>query len=132
MPTGFDLDSTGLITYTTWGFMAANIAYTNATKLPLYLQWPPSDNETDADWAKVARSRLSYAGRFSINIDYPVSETEGQLLHGPLMVTSVPSMDGATQARNYTIIKQHGVTYLNLSFTNQLNNRADLVWKRIE
>ena len=133
-PTNADLESKGLLTYTSWGYLAVNIVSTNVTRRPIHLQWPPLANETDADWAKVGKSALSYAGPWSISADFPTSsETKGVVVHGPLAVCSIPSLDGATMVRNYTISKQKDGRYLNLSFTNYPSrNRADVHWKRME
>jgi len=123
----------GLITYTRYGYMSANMAATETEWRPLNIGWPPKTNDSDTDWALVARHSMSYAGKFSINESVPSTIYQGQLLHGPMTVASVPDMVGATQRRNYLVWEHDGETYLVVSvpIDDDSTARSEIVWRRV-
>ena len=99
---------------------------------PQHLLWPPSANDSDADWALVGRSVMSYTTRFHINMDLPASQIHGQILHGPIDFASVPSLVGTTLVRNYTMERKGGDDYLLLQAKNAEQTwKHDILWRRI-
>ena len=70
---------------------------------PTNVRWPPKDSDPASSWELIARHSLSYAGPFGLNASVENTKTEGQLLHGPVQVASVPVMMGEVQARNYAV-----------------------------
>ena len=123
----------GLITYTRYGYMSANMAATETEWRTLNTRWPPKANDSDNDFALVARHSMSYAGKFSINESLPFTQYQGQLLHGPMTVASMLYMVGATQRRNYLVREQDGETYLVVSvpIDNDSTARSEIVWRRV-
>ena len=73
---------------------------------------------------------MSYAGRYSLNESVPATAQRGQLLHGPMMVASVPSMVGAVQARNYTVIEREDGVYLKVS-PSGVDVNSEIWWRRV-
>lgn len=104
----------------------------NSTLRPPHLLWPPSANDSDADWARIGRSIMSYTARFHISKDVPASQVHGQVLHGPIDVANVPSLVGTTLVRNYTVGRRDGDEYLLLQDLNDKGTlRSDILWRRI-
>jgi len=99
---------------------------------PLSVGWPPKTNDSTSDWALVGRNSFSYAGRFGVKPGS--SKTQGQVVHGPMEVASVPSFAGTTETRNYTVEKRGGLTYLawHVALDDVGDLRADVYWRRIE
>lgn len=132
-PNPMGLGAGGIITYTTWGYMSANMAAKDPAMRPTSISWAPKPNDSDADWALVGKHALSYAGPFRLNESVPATETEGQLLHGPIVVASVPLMEGVTFVRNYTVFKRDDDTYFRVSSRNAAGDfYAEIWWKRLE
>ena len=84
--------------------MSAVMSLTDRTVRPLTVGRPPKTSDSASDWALVGKNSFSFAGRFRINNDLPVSVKEGQLLHGQMDVASVPSFERTTEARNYSLV----------------------------
>ncbi|KAK3314234.1 hypothetical protein B0H66DRAFT_374505 [Apodospora peruviana] len=121
----------GLLTYDRAGYVASNMASTNPLLRPPSVSWPPpTDNQSDAEWALAAKYALSYAGPFSIGTSFPATEVEGEVRHGPLMVSSVPGMVGSTQVRNYTLHDHDDDIFLEL-WGDWNGTRAAVWWKRL-
>lgn len=83
----------------------------SATKLG----WPPKSNDSDTDWALVGRNGLAYTGPFRLNESVPATETQGQIIHGPLTAASLPSMVGTSITRDYRVYNRDEGIYLHLS-----------------
>ncbi|KAM7183209.1 Lipocalin-like domain containing protein [Rhypophila sp. PSN 637] len=131
---GWGRNPSGLLTYTRWGYMSANMAATEPDWRPDSIEWPPKATDSDADWLLVGKHAMSYAGPFSLNASVPATKTQGQLLHGPMHVASVPSMVRDTQKRDYFVKEQDGVTYLYVYATgvsNGVDFRSEIVWQRV-
>lgn len=114
--------------------MSATMAATETDWRPKGIRWPPKDTDSDADWLLVGKHAMSYAGPFSINASVPATKTQGQLLHGPIQVASVPSMVGETQQRDYFVKEQGGVVYLYVTVTGVTNGvdfKSEIVWNRL-
>lgn len=129
-PSTWGLRPVGLLTYTRYGYMSANMAATEEDVRPLNIGWPPEDTDSDADWALVGRHAMAYAGPFSINQSAPATKYQGELLHGPHTVASVPDMVGRTQARKYVVTERDGEVYLTVSVQKGVL-RSEILWKRI-
>jgi len=130
LPSNFGLHPVGLLTYTREGYMSANMAATEPPYRPQTVRWPPRDADSAADWALVGQHAMSYAGRYSLNESVPATAQRGQLLHGPMMVASVPSMVGAVQARNYTVIEREDGVYLKVS-PSGVDVNSEIWWRRV-
>ncbi|KAK5656829.1 hypothetical protein OQA88_4377 [Cercophora sp. LCS_1] len=132
-PNPLGLGAFGIITYTPWGYMSANMAARDPTMRPTNINWAPKANDSDADWALVGKHALSYAGPFRLNESVPATETEGQLLHGPIEVASVPTMEGLTFVRNYTVVKvKNDGTYFRVAARSASGEfYAEIWWKKI-
>ncbi|KAK3324982.1 Lipocalin-like domain-containing protein, partial [Apodospora peruviana] len=130
-PSNWGPDPVGLLTYTREGYMSANQAATVPEWRPTNIVWPPKDNDSDADWALIGRHAMSYAGHFSINTSLPATTTHGQLLHGPLVVASMPYFVGQVQVRNYTVKEQDGETYLFVHAGNVSALMSEILWRRV-
>ncbi|KAK3314596.1 hypothetical protein B0H66DRAFT_641960 [Apodospora peruviana] len=129
----FENKTTGIITYTTRGIIS--VIMTNPTNRPEHLLWPPAANDSDADWALIGRSIMSYTTRFHIGKEMPATSPgirQGQILHGPIDVANVPSLVGTTLAREYTMSRRDGDEYLLLQALNpEATSRNDILWRRI-
>ncbi|KAI8933868.1 hypothetical protein NX059_009566 [Plenodomus lindquistii] len=125
----------GILIYTATGFMSATITATEPELRP-NLTFPFNFNDTDADWALVGKHSIGYAGPLRINAALPANETSGQVFHGPLTVANVPTWQGDSQPRNYTVIDQEEegemVRYLRIGSDRGNGNRGVLWWKRID
>ncbi len=110
--------------------MAANMAATEPEWRPTNINWAPKDNDSDTDWAMVGKHAMSYAGHFSLNTSVPATEVKGQLLHGPIVAASVPTMVGKTQVRNYEVIERQEGVYLKVAVgSNGLD--SEIWWIRV-
>jgi hypothetical protein len=124
------LNPVGLITYTRYGYMSANLVTTEGANRSLSINWPPRDGDPDADWALAGKGALSYAGLFSVN--ETSTKDRGVLFHGPMTAASVPAMINATQVRHFEVHDRDDGTYLLLYILNEKSNvRGDIWWKRL-
>ncbi|KAK0710690.1 hypothetical protein B0H67DRAFT_684455 [Lasiosphaeris hirsuta] len=97
---------TGILTYTRTGWMSANLASIDTEFSPQNISWPPHDA-------------------------YPATEEEGQLIHGPLTVSSLPSWRGTLQARNYTVYKRDDGVFLRIWAYSGVF-KTHIWWKRLD
>lgn len=111
--------------------MSATITATEPALRP-NLTFPFQSTDSDRDWALVGKHGVAYAGPFRISDDVPANLTHGQLFHGPLTVANVPTWQGADHRRNYTIVKQDGVTWLQIGSERGGGYRGVLWWRRID
>ncbi|KAK4149776.1 Lipocalin-like domain-containing protein [Chaetomidium leptoderma] len=131
-PSPWGRNPVGLLTYTRYGYMSANMAATEENVRPLNIRWPPKDTDADEDWVLVGRHAMSYAGVFSINQSVPATKFGGQLVHGPMIAASVPAMVGSTSGRNYAVHEREDATYLLVSIpSDDPNFRSEIWWKRV-
>ena len=126
----WDAAPVGLLTYTRYGYMSANMAATEEAVRPKTVRWPPQDTDPVEDWALVRSHAMSYAGHFSINQSVQATEYKGQLLHGPLVAASVPAMVGTTQVRNYVVHERADGVYL-MVWTETPSIRSEIWWTRV-
>ncbi|KAK0742550.1 peptidase S8/S53 domain-containing protein [Apiosordaria backusii] len=132
---------TGLLIYTSTGYMSAHMTSFNISDLPdngANLVWPPR-NTTDLDdaWAVVAKTTLAYAGALSVDPSVPSTRESGAILHGPLRVTNTPAWVGGTQRRHYRVVKQKGQdggTFLRLSapVNSDATIHGTLWWRKLD
>lgn len=70
------------------------------------------------------------------NTALPFSATSGQLFHGPLTVSNVPSMVGKKHVRNYKVIEavedKTEVTYLVIGSERGGGFKGELWWKKVD
>ena len=93
---------TGILQYSASGQMAAVLTSTDPELRPRNLSVPfPADEPNSPEWALVGKHALGYAGPFTVAEGS--TKTSGTLLHGPLTVANVPSMEGIMVTRNYTM-----------------------------
>lgn len=92
LPRQFGLEPVGSLTYTPWGQMSVHFAATEERYRPRNIDWPPKVEDADEDWLKVGRYTLSYSEPFRLNESAPFNEQGGQIMHGPIMVASVPKL----------------------------------------
>jgi hypothetical protein len=130
LPNNWGAAPVGLLTYTRYGFMSANMAATDADWRPPNIAWPPKATDSDVDWSKVGKYAMSYAGYFSVNQSVPATKSMGQLLHGPMVAASVPAMVGATQRRNYVVYEREDGVYLKVSVPSE-TAITEIWWKRV-
>ncbi|KAK4449086.1 Lipocalin-like domain-containing protein [Podospora aff. communis PSN243] len=123
----------GLLTYTRVGQMSANMASTDPAVRPQAPTWPPKDNASDPlpEWILVGRHAMAYAAPFRLNESVPATEEEGQLLHGPITVGSVPSMIGTVLVRNYRVFEMEDGVYLRVGNPPNGLTTNDVWWKRV-
>lgn len=120
----------GVISYTPSGFMSAVLQATASEYRPLDLTLPAQDNQTDAEWAEVGRHTLAYAGPFFFNDSQTKSDFQGQIVHGPLLTSTLPSFVGSSQHRDFVFTE--GGKFLNL-IGNLGNGVIDnLWWQRLD
>ena len=80
----------------------------------------------------IGKYALAYSGPFSINASVPATKKRGHVLHGPLTVANLPSLEDKILARDYLVFERGGEEFLNLSITNAATRRrADVLWMRI-
>jgi len=127
-----ELDWIGVLTYTPGGYLSAITASTNPELRPLVLGWPPKTIDSVSDWAQVGKSSFCFAGPFHISPDLPASITSGQLVHGPMEVTTLPSFMGVSEIRNYTLDVRRDGTYLtwHLWLNDNGSDRVAVYWKK--
>jgi len=112
--------------------MSANMAATEEGLRPQNVTWPPKKTDSGRDWEYVGKYAMSYASPFRLNDTFPATEKEGQLVHGPIAIASVPSWIGTTQARNYTVVKRDDGTYLRIWAASATGDfLAELWWKKL-
>ncbi|KAF2033076.1 hypothetical protein EK21DRAFT_59186 [Setomelanomma holmii] len=121
----------GFLIYTATGWISATITATEPEFRP-NLTFPYKANDTDSDWAAVGKHSIGYAGPLRINTALPYNETNGQVFHGPLTVANVPTWQGASQPRNYTIIEEGGETYLKIGSNRGGGYTGTLLWKKVK
>ncbi|KAH6849675.1 Lipocalin-like domain-containing protein [Chaetomium sp. MPI-CAGE-AT-0009] len=132
LPSSWGSNPVGLLTYTRYGYMAANMAATDENLRPVNISWPAKDTDADEDWALVGKHAMSYAGLFSISPSVPATKYSGQLLHGPMIAASVPAMVGSTSKRNYVVYEREEATYLLVSIpSDDPTVRSEIWWKRV-
>lgn len=103
---GTGANPVGLIQYTTSGWMAANIMSSTPSHRPTNITYPGLPTDSDADWAKVGKHIVSYAGPFSVT---PWADGKnGNLTHGPLYFAQMPNWVGNRVPRNYTVVPAKG------------------------
>jgi len=124
----------GLLTYTAAGYMSATITATEPEFRPR-VSFPYKANETDTDWATIGRHSIGYAGALTVNTELPANLTSGQVFHGPLVVSNVPTMVGNKERRNYTVVERteegQVVRYLRIGSERGDGHRGLLWWKKI-
>lgn len=74
--------------------MSAVLQATAAEYRPLDLTLPTQDNQTDAEWAEVEKHTLAYAGPFYFNDSQTKDDSQGQIVHGPLLTTLYRLLSG--------------------------------------
>jgi len=104
--------------------MPAVMLSTDLAVRPLSLGWSARANNSLSDWALVGQSPFSIAGRFRINPELPASETEGQVLHGPMEAASVPSFAGSTETRKNTVERRDDPLYLHVDAIRRIDFSA--------
>ncbi|KAK4446379.1 hypothetical protein QBC34DRAFT_440889 [Podospora aff. communis PSN243] len=129
-PSSNNTKQVGLLIYSPNGYVSANFVSTEPEQRPPHLIANQPDNGTDAEWAQIGKYALAYSGPFSINASVPATRRKGHILHGPLFVANLPSLENKILARNYLVFEEGGVQYLNLSISGNVQ-RADVLWKRI-
>lgn len=121
----------GVIMYTPTGFMSAVLTTTDPSLRPLDLTLPAQDNQTDTEWAEVGRHTLAYSGPFHFNQNVTSNKDirHGQIIHGPLITSTLPRFVGSLQRRNFTFTED--AMYLNL--IGDLGNGVvdNLWWERL-
>ncbi|KAH7028278.1 Lipocalin-like domain-containing protein [Macrophomina phaseolina] len=138
---GFGPHPVGLILYHLDQYMSAALASTTPEDRPQNLTWPYRPAQGDADWALVGKHSIAYMGPFRLNESVPVVETEGgvegQVVHGPLEVASLPSFMGTYQRRDFSLLFHEGGrrggegTLLNLKADLGGGARMSLWWEKI-
>ncbi|GAB1317918.1 Lipocalin-like domain-containing protein [Madurella fahalii] len=118
----------GVISYSQSGWVITSMASNDSSILPLDLAYPPTDNQSDAEWAMIGRSTLSYSGRYTV---YPSTHSTGRIEHGPLTGASVPTLIGSLLRRNYTIVKSNDQVFVELSFITGQSEQV-LWWRRLD
>lgn len=88
--------------YTSSGFMSAVLTATAADLRPEDLTMPAEANQTDAEWALVGKHNLAYSGQFYFNRTLEHNDTNGQVIHGPLISSTLPSFVGSLQHRDFS------------------------------
>ena len=127
------LDGPGIITYTPWGQMSANMVDADPMVRPTNISWPPKETDSDSDWVMVGRHAMASAGPFRLAESPPPTPRAGQVLHGPIAVASVPSLVGTTFARNYSLHTRAGDgTYLRIHVLSAAqSSEIEIWWKKI-
>lgn len=137
---GFGPHPVGLILYHPDYYMSAALASTTPEDRPQNLTWPYRPSQGDADWALVGKHSIAYMGPFRLNESFPVVRTEdrveGQIIHGPLEVASLPSFTGTYQRRDFTLHfcggrRGRNSTLLNLKSDLGRGTRMSLWWKKV-
>lgn len=102
----------GIISYSNNGYVSVLIHATKLEWRPTNLTMLDQDSQFDAEWALIGKHSGAYAGPFSFNESLLVSDTHGEILHGPLTVASLPGNIGRVQRRNFSFSEDG--EYLNL------------------
>ena len=110
--------------------MSVHFAATEGRYRSQNIDWPPKVDDADQDWLNVGRYTLSYSGPFRLNQSTLSSEQEGQIIHGPIMVASVPKFVGSMQTRNFKVHDRHDGTYLYL-WLHSNTVKVEMWWKKL-
>ncbi|KAI6258699.1 hypothetical protein MCOR19_004932 [Pyricularia oryzae] len=124
----YGISPVGILLYTVDGYMSATITSTHPQDRPAALSFPPRADQSDSDWATIAKRSISYAGPFVINDQVPTTETSGQIFHGPLTVANVPSWIGTKQVRNYTLYENGRLLFI--TSKREDGSEGQLWWTR--
>jgi hypothetical protein len=120
----------GVLEYTSTGYMSTILTATAPDLRPQGLTIPAEPDQSNTSWAIIGQHTLAYAGPFQFNNAFPgTNATHGQIVHGPLLSSTLPSYVGSFQHRSY-FFYDDGET-LNLSADLGDGIVADLWWKRL-
>ncbi|KAK0615093.1 hypothetical protein B0T17DRAFT_646469 [Bombardia bombarda] len=129
--------SHGTLVYTATGYVSVVITTLVPELRPVNVTWPPRTGQTDADWLLVGRHSLSYSGHMSISDDVPYAripptKKSGTVLHGPIIVSPVNSLEDTVMERNYTVLEAKGDgLYLKIDFHTR-SVESILWWKKMD
>lgn len=127
----------GLLIYTRTGYVTAILTSWARSDLPdngNNMTWPHVAGN-DEGWAIVGRDSLAYAGKFTIDPAVPSTQLSGGILHGPLDVSTSPTLLGNLVARNYTVVRQKGANggvYVCLYAYVPYPVESFLWWKKVD
>jgi hypothetical protein len=104
----------GVLEYTSTGYMSTILIATTPDLRPKGLIIPAEPDQSNTSWEIIGQRTLAYAGPFQFNNAFSgTNATHGQIVHGPLLSSTLPSYMGSFQHRNYTFYDD--VETLNLS-----------------
>lgn len=121
----------GMISYSTNGYVSALIHATEP-------EWRPTDltmldqggrSDSAAQWALISQHSAAYSGSFSFDASRLLSDTSGEVIHGPLTAASLPANIGTVQRRNFSFSEDGA--YLNLVGDLGRGVVDVLWWKRL-
>lgn len=117
--------------YSASGFVSATLNSMDAADRPATLTFPFEDTDPDSAWALIGEHTLAYAGPFHISDAVPATNESGQVIHGPLISSTIPSFVGGNQVRNYSFAENF--TLLNLQSTAEGRGglQYSLWWTRL-
>ncbi|ORY56637.1 Lipocalin-like domain-containing protein [Pseudomassariella vexata] len=120
---------TGIITYSTNGYVSVLIHATEPEWRPESLNMLDQDERFDSQWALVGKHSGAYSGPFGFDEAAMVDENNGVVLHGPLTAASLPANIGRVQRREFAFSEDE--QYLNLVGTLGVGVVDSLWWRRI-
>ncbi|KAK1750323.1 hypothetical protein QBC47DRAFT_465072 [Echria macrotheca] len=129
-PSSYQTLQKGILVYSPWGYVSANIVSTDPAKRPLNVTAPPNLTGSEHDWALLGQYSLSYSGPLQLDGNSTNTERRGRVLHGPVVVSNIPSLEGGTMPREYLVFEREGDSFLSLSFANNVT-RAEILWRRV-
>lgn len=124
-------NGTGLIIYhPATMYMSAMLTPTLPVFRPQNLEYNNFDNTTDAEWAVLGKHNLAYSAPFTLEVLEEEDEDDGILRHGPLRMSNVPSLEGDTLVRNFTVLDGGKGLRLRLK-GDEDDKKMVLFWKRL-
>lgn len=120
----------GVLEYTRTGYMSTILTATTPDLRPKGLTIPAEPDQSNTSWAIIGQHALAYAGPFQFNNAFlGTNATHGQIVHGPLISSTLPSYVNTFQHRSYTFYDD--AETLNLSADLGEGIVANLWWKRL-
>jgi hypothetical protein len=109
------------------------MASTNSSQQPTGI-YPYQKGDDIEPWSLLGIHSLCYSGPFSFTGRNEVpGKMQGEILHGPVIMSNIPDWVGSDQLRNFTIFEEGEDKWsLRLRITNETTAvQGDIWWTRI-
>lgn len=126
--------------YNPSGHFSSIVGPTDPKYRPEGLGWPAQPGQSDAQWALIGKHCVAYTGRFRFDGSVQVQDVngdsalEGQIVHGPLDVATMPALEGMELRRDFTLLlgNEGKATLLNLRGGESRGSSVNWWWERVK